>query len=85
MLRHRVETERTQVAHAIPSAGAIGANSGWIDALRAAMVQRIRWFAAYRATYDELSRLTDRDLADIGLSRAALHAVSRQAAYDAVL
>ena len=77
--------EGEQVAHALQTHGAVGARSNWLEAIRAAVVLRIKWFAAYRTTYNELSALSDRDLADLDLSREALKAISRQAAYDAVL
>ena len=34
----------------------------------------------YRQTYDELSALSDRDLADLGIARASIPAVAREAA-----
>ena len=72
------------MAHALRTHTAIDAGS-WLDGLRAALALRIKWFATYRATYNELNALGDRELADLGLTRQALKAVSRQAAYDAVL
>ena len=39
----------------------------------------------YTSLTDAINALGDRELADIGLSRHALKAISRQAAYDAVL
>lgn len=35
----------------------------------------------YRATYNELSALTDRELNDLGLSRSGIRAVAYEAAY----
>lgn len=72
------------MAHALRTHHAIDAGS-WLDSLRAALAMRIKWYATYRETYNELNALGDRELADIGLSRHALKAISRQAAYDAVL
>ena len=72
------------MAHALRTHTAIDAGS-WLDGLRAALALRIKWFATYRATYNGLNALGDRELADLGLTRGALKAVSRQAAYDAVL
>ncbi len=72
------------MAHALRTHNAIEAGT-WLDSLRAALAMRIKWYAIYRATYAELNALGDRELADIGLSRHALNAISRQAAYDAVL
>lgn len=39
-----------------------------------------RW-RLYRRTLDELSALSNRDLADLGLSRASIRAVAFEAAY----
>lgn len=38
---------------------------------------------AFRQTYDELNRLSDRDLADINLSRSDLGRIAWEAANDA--
>ncbi len=38
---------------------------------------------AYRSTVRELSALSSRDLADMGIQRADIHAIARQAAYGA--
>ncbi len=38
---------------------------------------------AYRSTVRELSALSSRDLADMGIHRADIHAIARQAAYGA--
>jgi uncharacterized protein YjiS (DUF1127 family) len=46
------------------------------DGIRAARRER----AVYRQTYDELAQLSDRDLADLGLHRAQIATVARQAA-----
>jgi hypothetical protein len=37
---------------------------------------------AYRKTERELSRLTNRELADIGINRSMIRSVSREAHYD---
>ncbi len=38
---------------------------------------------AYRSTVRELSALSSRDLADMGIHRADIHDIARQAAYGA--
>ncbi len=41
----------------------------------------VSWFSRerqYRATYNELSALTDRDLADIGVSRSDIVSIARR-------
>ena len=44
------------------------------------LVDNYRAWRRYRQTYGELSRLTDRELDDLGLSRYDLRAVSRNSA-----
>jgi len=39
-------------------------------------------FRLYKKTYNELSDLTDRDLADLGLTRASLRSVAHEAVYS---
>ncbi len=48
--------------------------------LTTTLVHRLAQRRAYRATFGELSALTDRDLADIGLFRADIEDVAREAA-----
>ena len=40
-------------------------------------LQKLRSKQAYRNTYNQLSRLTDRELADIGITRGDITRVSR--------
>ncbi|MEX0852586.1 MAG: DUF1127 domain-containing protein [Bauldia sp.] len=40
----------------------------------------IRTWRKYRETYDELMRLTDRDLADLGIRRTDIQRIARQSA-----
>jgi len=47
-----------------------------LDKLRA----RAAWRRAYVSTRDELSCLTDRDLADLGIARGNIPALAREAA-----
>lgn len=42
---------------------------------------RYAQYRLYRKTYDELNRLSDRDLADLGLHRASIATVAADAAY----
>ena len=49
-------------------------------ALRARMRESRRTRAIYRQTFEELSALTDRDLADLGISRLGIADVAREAA-----
>lgn len=47
-------------------------------------VERVRaglaWSAAFRATYDELNALTDRELNDLGMTRSEITRIAREAA-----
>jgi uncharacterized protein YjiS (DUF1127 family) len=49
-----------------------------VESVRAARARR----AVYRETYAELARLSDRDLADLGLHRAEIDQIARDAARD---
>ncbi|NDR56585.1 DUF1127 domain-containing protein [Pseudoruegeria sp. M32A2M] len=44
---------------------------------------KLRQFRAYRRTMDELSTLGDRELGDLGLSRAMFREIAREAARKA--
>ncbi|CUH19704.1 hypothetical protein JSE7799_00491 [Jannaschia seosinensis] len=65
-------------------------NATAITTLRESFAARIataranhaRW-RTYRRTHDELSALSDRDLADLGMSRSGIRAVAYEAAYGA--
>ena len=49
--------------------------------LFARLLQKLADFRVYRATYGELDALSDRELADIGMSRLNVADVARQSAY----
>ena len=51
--------------------------------LRADLVERFAQYRTYRATVNELSMLSERELNDLGLSHSDIPAVARQAAYAA--
>lgn len=53
--------------------------SGWLHGLQT----RFQQYRMYRNTLNELSGLSDRDLADLGLCRSMLRRVSYQAVYEA--
>ena len=55
-----------------------GDMGGWISRIRKAIAD----YKLYRQTMEELESLSDRELNDLGLSRAALRDVARQAVYD---
>jgi uncharacterized protein YjiS (DUF1127 family) len=67
------DTQRTSIAQ----------GSLWqrLNDLRADLVERLAKYRLYRATLNELGSLTDRDLNDLGLHRAMIESVARQAAY----
>ena len=52
-------------------------NSGFFGGLS----QRYAQYRTYRSTLDELSGLSDRELADLGMSRSMLRSVAYKAAY----
>jgi len=57
-----------------------GARSG---GLWPAVTARLASYRAYRRTLDELSQLSDRDLADMGMHRSTIGDVAREAARQA--
>lgn len=59
--------------------GLLGRIEGFIEGRREALAKR----RVYRETLRELQALSNRDLADLGISPANLHSVAYQAAYGA--
>jgi uncharacterized protein YjiS (DUF1127 family) len=59
----------------VPSLGLGQRVSDFVQRLRQAAKAR----AVYTQTYEELSALTDRDLADLGISRLSIGDVAREA------
>lgn len=57
--------------------------SGRLAQLRTILSTRLANYRTYRATLAELSDLSDRDLADVGLSRGMIRDVAAGAAYQA--
>lgn len=53
-----------------------------LSTLRAALVERRTYAQAYRKTYRELAALSDRDLADIGISRVQIGDIATEHAMD---
>ncbi|WP_424987832.1 DUF1127 domain-containing protein [Microbulbifer sp. S227A] len=51
----------------------------WLQGLKT----RFQNYRVYRETLNELSALSDRELADLGLHRSMLRRVAHQAAYEA--
>lgn len=43
------------------------------------LIRNIRNWRTYRNTVSELSRLSNRELADLGISRGEIHTVARKA------
>ena len=52
-----------------------------VSALVAAVKLSLQRRAIYQQTLHELNSLSDRDLTDLGLSRASIRTVAREAAY----
>lgn len=70
-------------AHAVHGTYTDGAANGLSDRVRHGMAKIGNWLQARRSYYNsvaELSAMSDRDLADIGISRSDIPAVARQAA-----
>lgn len=64
------------MAHALTDTAGVN-GLGLIDRARTAIAQ----YRSYRQTLTELQSLSNRELADLGLSRFGLHDVARTAAY----
>ena len=60
------------------SAGASLANR--FSAFRAALADRYAKYKVYRATLAELSALSDRELADLGIARSSIQSIATDAA-----
>lgn len=55
---------------------------GWVRNGLHRLVERYTQYTRYRSTLIELRNLTDRELADLGLSRAMLPRIAEQAVYE---
>ena len=51
--------------------------------LRASLAQRLEQYRAYRSTVSELTMLTDRELNDLGISRADIRSIAQNPVYGA--
>lgn len=66
------------------AAGEYGrAEAGGLSGLWARLSKRLADHQLYRQTLDELAALTDRDLADLGLSRLQIREVAHESVYGA--
>jgi len=54
----------------------------WIANTLQTLAERLERRAVYRTTLNELSSLSNRELADLGMSRSGLRAVAYEAAYN---
>ena len=61
----------------------LAAFGAWLEELGATLKLRAERNARFRETYRELARLSDRDLADLGISRAMIRSVAWESAADA--
>ena len=55
---------------------------GWVRSGLQRLSDRVNRYMRYRNTLNELRDLSDRELADLGLSRAMLPRIAEQAAYE---
>ncbi|AVW91540.1 DUF1127 domain-containing protein [Celeribacter baekdonensis] len=70
------------MAYANDIRSAAPASSASFGGLFKSLAERFARYKVYRETVLELSGLTDRDLADMGMSRASINAVAYEAAYS---
>ena len=59
---------------------ATGLNGSWFSALVHGGLTKLRQFRSYHQTLEELRSLNDRELADLGLSRAMFRQIASEAA-----
>ncbi len=57
-----------------------GGLTGAFATLRRTLAEKARRAHAYRQTYNQLDAMTDRDLADIGISRLQIAEIAEEAA-----
>jgi uncharacterized protein YjiS (DUF1127 family) len=64
---------------------ALGGASLWqpLATLTTNLAQRLVQYRAYRSTVNELAMLSDRELADLGFTRADIRDIAQNAAYGA--
>jgi uncharacterized protein YjiS (DUF1127 family) len=55
--------------------------AGRFNAVKTSLVERVARYRVYRETLVELEGLSDRDLNDLGLSRAGIKSIALDAAY----
>ena len=55
--------------------------AGRFNSIKKSLAESVARYRVYRETEAELSNLSDRDLADLGLSRSGIKAVALEAAY----
>jgi uncharacterized protein YjiS (DUF1127 family) len=73
--------EGFQMAYATDTRSAGSSLVQKFSEFRAAMTDRMAKYKMYRATLDELARLDDRDLSDLGISRSMIKGIATEAAY----
>lgn len=59
-----------------------GVISPSLTILRERLRQGLAWRRAYSATFNELARLSDRDLADLGIARSDIVRIAKEAATE---
>ncbi len=73
-MTYTTQTERTQHGALVRQL---------LSDLNAGLAQRLAQYRAYRSTVRELQACSDRELTDMGIHRADIHEIARQAAYEA--
>ena len=68
------------MAYAVDTPRVSALPTSWISEMIEALKMRRAYRAAYMSTFKELSSMTDRELADIGLTRQMIRETARDAA-----
>lgn len=54
--------------------------AGWLRTQLTSIARAWRWYSSFKRTHDELNRLSDRDLDDLGIMRADIARIAREVA-----
>ena len=54
--------------------------AGWLRAQFASVARAWLWYRSFKQTHDELSRLSERDLNDLGIMRSDIARIAREVA-----
>ncbi len=71
------------MAYADNSASLVAPKASGLSVIVANLTARLRRYRVYRETYNELMTLSDRELADLGMSRSMIRRLAIEASHEA--